>query len=184
MLVAILFIFWRCVHINEALINEEIQAKEVRLISQAGEQLGVLSFDEALRIAEEQRLDLVQIAANANPTVCKLMDYDKHRYEQAKYEREMRKKQKVISVKEVQLSVTIEENDIAVKAKRAQKFIANGDKVKVVIRFRGRQITHSNIGLDVMKDFADRLNDISVIEKKPNIEGRQMIMIIAPKVEK
>lgn len=143
-----------------------------------------MPFAKALQIAEDKHLDLVQIAANANPPVCKLMNYDKHRYEQSKYEKEMRKKQKVINIKEVQLSVTIEENDLNVKVKRAIKFIGNGDKVKVVIRFRGRQIAHSDIGLELMNEFAKRLDDIAMVEKKPNIEGRQMIMILAPKSEK
>lgn len=177
-------IIWRCIIIAETFINQEIRAKEVRLISETGDQLGILPFAKALQIAEDKHLDLVQIAANANPPVCKLMDYDKHRYEQSKYEKEMRKKQKVINIKEVQLSVTIEENDLAVKVKRAIKFIGNGDKVKVVIRFRGRQIAHSDIGLELMNEFAKRLDDIAMVEKKPNIEGRQMIMILAPKTEK
>lgn len=177
-------IIWRCIIIAETFINQEIRAKEVRLISETGDQLGILPFAKALQIAEDKHLDLVQIAANANPPVCKLMNYDKHRYEQSKYEKEMRKKQKVINIKEVQLSVTIEENDLAVKVKRAIKFIGNGDKVKVVIRFRGRQIAHSDIGLELMNEFAKRLDDIAMVEKKPNIEGRQMIMILAPKTEK
>ncbi|MDY6073330.1 MAG: translation initiation factor IF-3 [Eubacteriales bacterium] len=177
-------IIWRCIIIAETFINQEIRAKEVRLISETGDQLGILPFAKALQIAEDKHLDLVQIAANANPPVCKLMNYDKHRYEQSKYEKEMRKKQKVINIKEVQLSVTIEENDLNVKVKRAIKFIGNGDKVKVVIRFRGRQIAHSDIGLELMNEFAKRLDDIAMVEKKPNIEGRQMIMILAPKSEK
>ena len=143
-----------------------------------------MPFAKALQIAEDKHLDLVQIAANANPPVCKLMNYDKHRYEQSKYEKKKHKKQKVINIKEVQLSVTIEENDLNVKVKRAIKFIGNGDKVKVVIRFRGRQIAHSDIGLELMNEFAKRLDDIAMVEKKPNIEGRQMIMILAPKSEK
>lgn len=177
-------IIWRCIIIAETFINQEIRAKEVRLISETGDQLGILPFAKALQIAEDKHLDLVQIAANANPPVCKLMNYDKHRYEQSKYEKEMRKKQKVINIKEVQLSVTIEENDLNVKVKRAIKFIGNGNKVKVVIRFRGRQIAHSDIGLELMNEFAKRLDDIAMVEKKPNIEGRQMIMILAPKSEK
>lgn len=177
-------IIWRCIIIAETFINQEIRAKEVRLISETGDQLGILPFAKALQIAEDKHLDLVQIAANANPPVCKLMNYDKHRYEQSKYEKEMRKKQNVINIKEVQLSVTIEENDLNVKVKRAIKFIGNGDKVKVVIRFRGRQIAHSDIGLELMNEFAKRLDDIAMVEKKPNIEGRQMIMILAPKSEK
>ncbi len=165
------------------MINEEIKDREVRVISRTGEQLGILPLEQALEIAAQQELDLVKIAGNSNPPVCKLMNYDKHRFEQAKFEREMRKKQKIVSLKEVQLSVTIEENDIAVKARRAYKFLESGDKVKVVIRFRGRQIAHSNIGLEVMADFAARLAEVSTIQRKPSIEGRQMIMILTPKTE-
>lgn len=165
------------------MINEEIRDREVRVISHTGEQLGILPLEQALEVAALQELDLVMIASNSNPPVCKLMNYDKHRYEQAKFEREMRRKQKTVTLKEVQLSVTIEENDLAVKARRAQKFLEDGDKVKVVIRFRGRQIAHSNIGLEVMKDFAARVANVSTIQRMPSIEGRQMIMILTPKSE-
>lgn len=165
------------------MINEEIRDREVRVISHTGEQLGILPLEQALEVAASQELDLVMIASNSNPPVCKLMNYDKHRYEQAKFEREMRRKQKTVTLKEVQLSVTIEENDLAVKARRAQKFLEDGDKVKVVIRFRGRQIAHSNIGLEVMKDFAARVANVSTIQRMPSIEGRQMIMILTPKSE-
>lgn len=129
-------------------------------------------------------MDLVKIVPKAQPPVCKLMDFDKHRFEQAKREKEMRKNQKTITLKEVQLSATIEENDIQTKLKNAIKFINAGDKVKVTIRFRGRQITHSEIGLKVMEDFAERTKDIAVVERRPLLEGRHMIMILAPKVEK
>ena len=142
------------------MINEEIRDREVRVIGADGAQLGVLPTQRALELAEEAGLDLVKIVPNAQPPVCKLMDYDKHRYEQAKREREMRKNQKVISVKEVQLSATIEENDVQTKAKNAIKFLQGGDKVKVSIRFRGRQITHTEIGLKVMQDFVDRIKDV------------------------
>ncbi|MBR0220053.1 MAG: translation initiation factor IF-3, partial [Clostridia bacterium] len=130
--------------------------------------------------------DLVKIVPTAVPPVCKLMDYDKHRFEQAKREREMRKNQKerIVSLKEVQLSVTIEENDVAVKAKNAVKFLEGGDKVKVSIRFRGRQIAHSDIGMKVMQEFAERVKDVCTVERRPMIEGRNMIMILAPKAEK
>lgn len=165
------------------MINEEIRDREVRVIFHTGEQLGILPLEQALEVAASQELDLVMIASNSNPPVCKLMNYDKHRYEQAKFEREMRRKQKTVTLKEVQLSVTIEENDLAVKARRAQKFLEDGDKVKVVIRFRGRQIAHSNIGLEVMKDFAARVANVSTIQRMPSIEGRQMIMILTPKSE-
>ena len=131
--------------------------------------------------AEEAGLDLVKIVPNAKPPVCKLMDYDKYRYEQAKKEREIRKNQKVVSIKEVQLSATIEENDIQTKEKAAIKFLQGGDKVKVSIRFRGRQISHSEIGVDVMKDFAERCKDIAVVERAPLTEGRNMTMVLAPK---
>jgi len=166
------------------MINEEIRDREVRVIGADGAQLGVLPTAKALELAEEAQLDLVKIVPNAQPPVCKLMDYDKHRYEQAKREREMRKNQKVISVKEVQLSATIEENDVQTKAKNAIKFLQGGDKVKVSIRFRGRQITHSEIGLKVMQDFIERTKDVATVEKRPSLDGRHMIMILGPKAEK
>ena len=166
------------------MINEEIRDREVRVIGADGAQLGVLPTQRALELAEEAGLDLVKIVPNAQPPVCKLMDYDKHRYEQAKREREMRKNQKVISVKEVQLSATIEENDVQTKAKTARRFLEGGDKVKVSIRFRGRQITHSDIGMKVMQDFAERTKDVSTVERRPLLDGRHMIMILAPKAEK
>ena len=166
------------------MINEEIRDREVRVIGADGAQLGVMPTARAIELAEEAQLDLVKIVPNAQPPVCKLMDYDKHRYEQAKREREMRKNQKVISVKEVQLSATIEENDVQTKAKNAIKFLQGGDKVKVSIRFRGRQITHSEIGLKVMQDFIERTKDVATVEKRPSLDGRHMIMILGPKVEK
>lgn len=169
---------------NEMMINEEIRDREVRVIGSKGEQLGIMPIAKALQAAEDARLDLVKIVPKAQPPVCKLMDYDKHRFEQAKREKEMRKNQRVISVKEVQLSATIEENDVQVKAKRAIKFLQDGDKVKVTIRFRGRQITHPEIGLQVMNDFVERTKDVSVVERRPSTEGRHMIMVLAPKAEK
>lgn len=166
------------------LINEEIRDREVRVIGAEGEQLGIMPIAAALQAAENARLDLVRIVPNAQPPVCKLMDYDKHRFEQRKREKEMRKNQRVIAVKEVQLSATIEENDVQVKAKRAIKFLEDGDKVKVTIRFRGRQITHQEIGLEVMNDFVERTKDVSVVERRPSTEGRHMIMVLAPKADK
>lgn len=176
-------ILWRCIANNMAdlMMNEEIRDREVRVIDQNGEQLGVLPIRKALELAEEAGLDLVKIVPTAKPPVCKLMDYDKYRYEQAKKEREIRRNQKVVSIKEVQLSATIEENDIQTKAKAAVKFLQGGDKVKVSIRFRGRQITHQEIGLAVMQDFVTRVKDVAVVERKPLVEGRHMIMILAPK---
>ena len=169
------------INTNDLMINEEIRDREVRVIGQDGEQLGIMATSAALALAEEKQLDLVKIAPQAKPPVCKIMDYGKYRFEQSKREREMRKNQKVIVVKEVQLSATIEEHDIDVKFRAAQKFLADGNKVKVSIRFRGRQIAHSEIGLDVMKDFAERCKDCAVVERKPLMEGRNMTMVLAPK---
>jgi translation initiation factor IF-3 len=133
-----------------------------------------------MELAEEQQLDLVKIVVNAHPPVCKLMDYDKYRFEQSKREREIRKNQKIVTLKEVQLSATIEDNDMQVKAKNAIRFLEEGDKVKVTIRFRGRQITHSEIGLKVMHQFLDMVKDFAVMERRPLLEGRHMIMRLAP----
>lgn len=163
------------------MINEEIRDREVRVVDQNGEQLGVMPTRQALEMAEEKQLDLVKIAPQARPPVCKLMDYGKYRFEQSKREREIRKNQKVITIKEVRLSATIEDHDIEVRQRQAIKFLQDGDKVKATIRFRGRQITHSEIGLEVMKDFAERIKDYGVVTKKPSIEGRNMFMIIDPK---
>ena len=166
------------------MINEEIRDREVRVVDQNGEQLGVMPTRQALELAEERQLDLVKIAPQARPPVCKLMDYGKYRFEQSKREREIRKNQKVITIKEVRLSATIEDHDIEVKFKNAVKFLKDGDKVKVTIRFRGRQITHSEIGTEVMRDFAERIKDYGVVERRPLIEGRSMTMIIAPREDK
>lgn len=163
------------------MVNEEIRDREVRLIDQNGEQLGVMPTQQAMRLAEERELDLVKIAPQATPPVCKIMDYGKYRFEQGKRERELRKNQTVITIKEVRLSATIEEHDIDVKYRAAVKFLKGGDKVKVSIRFRGRQIAHSEIGLQVMKDFAERIKDVGVVERRPLIEGRHMTMILTPR---
>lgn len=154
------------------------------MIGADGAQLGVVTTAHAMELAEAAQLDLVKIVPNAQPPICKLIDYDKHRYEQSKREREMRKNQKTVSIKEVQLSATIEENDVLTKAKNAVKFLQGGDKVKVSIRFRGRQITHAEIGLKVMQDFVERTKDVSVVEKRPALDGRHMIMVLAPKADK
>ena len=163
------------------MINEEIRDREVRLVDQNGEQLGVMSSREALAMAEERQLDLVKIAPQARPPVCKLMDYGKYRFEQSKKEREFRKNQKVITVKEVRLSATIEDHDVDVKFKNAVKFLKDGNKVKVTIRFRGRQITHSEIGRQIMNEFADRIKEYGTVDKAPQIEGRNMSMFISPR---
>lgn len=166
------------------MINEEIRDPEVRVVGADGSQLGVMTSRAALQLAEDQRLDLVKIVPNARPPVCRLMDYDKHRFEQSKRIKEMRKNQKTVLLKEVQLSATIEENDVLTKAKNAIRFLNAGDKVKVTIRFRGRQIAHADIGTQVMQSFAERVQDIAVVERRPLLEGRHMIMILAPKSEK
>jgi len=165
----------------DLMINEDIRDREVRVIGQDGAQLGVMLTPRALEMAEQAQLDLVKIVPNAQPPVCKLMDYDKYRFEQAKKEREIRRNQKVVILKEVQLSATIEENDVLTKAKKAVRFLQEGDKVKVSIRFRGRQITHTEVGLRVMQDFIKRVSDVAVVERRPLVEGRHMIMILAPK---
>ena len=163
------------------MINEEIRDREVRVVDQNGEQLGVMSSRDALALAEERQLDLVKIAPQARPPVCKLMDYGKYRFEQSKKEREFRKNQKVITVKEVRLSATIEDHDVDVKFKNAVKFLKEGNKVKVTIRFRGRQITHSDIGRQVMNEFAERIKEYGTVDKAPQIEGRNMSMFISPR---
>ena len=168
----------------DLMINEEIRDREVRLIDENGEQLGVMPTQKALELAEERGLDLAKIQPTAKPPVCKLMDYDKYRYEQSKRERANRKNQRVVAIKEVQLSATIEENDVLTKAKMATRFLEDGDKVKVSIRFRGRQITHSEIGMKVMQDFAQRCASVSSVERRPMMDGRHMIMILAPKAAK
>ena len=169
---------------NEPMINEEIRDKQIRLIGADGEQLGVMTTQAAMEQAEAANLDLVKIVPNAQPPVCKLMDYDKHRFEQSKRERELRKNQRIVTLKEVQLSATIEENDVQTKFKNAVKFLEDGDKVKVSIRFRGRQIAHADIGMRIMQDFAGRIEEYGTVERRPLLEGRHMIMILAPKAEK
>ena len=171
----------RCIRINDLMINEEIRDREVRVVDQNGEQLGVMPIRQALNLADEHQLDLVKIAPQAKPPVCKLMDYGKYRFEQSKREREIRKNQKVIEVKEVRLSATIEDHDVDVRVKNAIKFLQDGNKVKVTIRFRGRQITHSEIGREVMHDFAERIKEYGTIDKQPTIEGRNMSMFISPR---
>ena len=175
---------WRCIRINDLMINEEIRDREVRVVDQDGAQLGIMPTRQALELAEEKSLDLVKIAPSARPPVCKLMDYGKYRFEQSKKEREIRKNQKVITVKEVRLSATIEDHDVDVKYKNAVKFLEEGNKVKVTIRFRGRQITHSEIGREVMDQFAEKIKEVGIIERRPLIEGRNMTMIIAPRDDK
>ena len=171
----------RCIFIKELQINEQIREKEVRVIDSDGTQLGVISLEEALDLAEKQKLDLVNISPNAVPPVCKVMSYGKYKYELTKKEKESKKKQKVINVKEIRLTPNIEEHDLGVKAKNASKFLEDGDRVKVVVKFRGREIGYSEIGQKVLMKFAEMTSDKSTIEKMPKIEGRNMIMFLNPK---
>ncbi|MDD3268473.1 MAG: translation initiation factor IF-3 [Syntrophomonadaceae bacterium] len=164
-------------------VNEEIRVKEVRLISETGEQLGIVPIRQALDMALEKEMDLVEVAPSAKPPVCRLMDYGKFKFEQSKREKEARKKQKIISVKEVKMRPNIEEHDFQVKAKNARKFLSAGDKVKVTIMFRGREITHPEIGEKLSIKLTEQLADISTVEKAPKIEGRNMVTILMPKIE-
>ena len=178
-----LFIFSEVFPIANAVhqINEEILDKEVRLIGDQGEQLGIMSVDEALRIATEHELDLVKIAPGSNPPVCKIMDYGKFRFEQAKKEKEAKKNQRVIEIKEIRMSPGIDTNDFNTKLKNAQKFLNDGDRVKVSVRFRGREMAHTEIGADLLKDFAAQCTEIANMDKAPKLEGRNMSMFLSPK---
>ena len=162
-------------------INEEIRDKEVRVIDADGTQLGVMPTAQALELAEQRKLDLVNVAPTAKPPVCKILDYGKYRYEMHKREKEAKKKQRIVQVKEIRLSTFIEEHDLMVKANNAVKFLKDGDKVKVSLRFRGREKGYVNIGEEVMKKFQDVTADIATVEKKPKLEGRSLIMVLAPK---
>lgn len=166
------------------MVNEGIRARELRLIADDGSQLGVKSKQEALKLAEQANLDLVLVAPKAKPPVAKIMDYGKYRFELQKKQREARKKQKVINVKEVRLSPTIDTNDFNTKVKNARKFLAKGDKVKVSIRFKGRAITHKEIGREVLDRFADETSEVATVESKAKMDGRSMFLMLAPKAEK
>jgi translation initiation factor IF-3 len=169
---------------RDNLINEEIRDKELRVIDNDGNQLGIMSLEAALDLANEKKLDLVNIAPKARPPVCKILDYGKYRYELQKREKEARKKQKMIQVKEIRLSTFIEEHDLSVKAGNTLKFLKEGDKVKVSLRFRGRERDYAAKGLDVMKRFAEYVSEAGLVERKAEFEGRSLIMILAPKTEK
>lgn len=164
-------------------MNEEIRAKEIRVVSQDGEQLGIMQVRDALRVAHEKDLDLVEVAPNAKPPVCRIMDYGKFRFEQSKREREARKKQKVIEIKEIRMTPKIETHDFQVKVKATQKFLKDGDKVKATIRFRGREIVHAELGKQLLMQLYEAVKDQAVLEREPKIEGKNMIMILAGKSE-
>ena len=163
------------------MINEQIRDKEIRLIGTNGEQLGIMSSRDAMKLAEEAGLDLVKIAPTANPPVCKIVDYGKFKYEQVRKEKEARKKQRTIEIKEIRLSPNIDTNDLNTKVNAARKFLSKGDKVKVTLRFRGREMAHMNNSKHILDDFAQSLSDIAVIEKAPKVEGRSMTMFLTEK---
>ena len=179
-----LFLFyflWREPAISELFINEQIRDKEIRLIGESGEQLGIMSSREALKLAEEAGLDLVKIAPTAKPPVCKIVDYGKYRYELARKEKDAKRKQKVIEVKEIRISPNIDTNDFNTKVGAARKFLEKGNRVKVTLRFRGREMAHMSTSKHILEDFAQMLSDIAVVEKMPKVEGRSMIMFLTVK---
>lgn len=172
---------WGCREISDLMINEQIRDKEVRVIGSDGQQLGIMSAREAQKLATEAELDLVKIAPKAQPPVCKIIDYGKYRYELARKEKEARKKQKVIDVKEVRLSPNIDTNDLNTKVGAARKFLEKGDKVKVTLRFRGREMAHMSKSKYILDDFAESLADIAVVDKPSKVEGRSMVMFLTAK---
>lgn len=176
-----IFLFWRCTTISDLMINEQIRDKEVRVIGEDGEQLGVMSSKDALKLAKEAELDLIKIAPTAKPPVCKIVDYGKYRYEQMRKEKEAKKKQKTIDIKEIRFSPNIDTNDLNTKVNQARKFLSKGDKVKVSIRFRGRELAHTEIGADILNNFAAQLEDVAIVEKPAKVEGRSMVMFLAEK---
>ncbi|MDD2211991.1 MAG: translation initiation factor IF-3 [Clostridia bacterium] len=173
---------WRCKVISKELrVNERIRSREVRLVSETGEQLGIMSPKEAMKIALSKGLDLVEIAPNAKPPVCKIMDIGRFKYEQSKREKEARKKQRVINVKEVKLRPNIETHDFQVKTRNAIRFLEDGDKVKVTIMFRGREVSHPELGRELLEKVVEMVSDYAVVEKHPKLEGKNMTMFLSPK---
>ena len=180
------YLFRRCLTIatKEMLINEEIREREIRVVTDDGEQLGIMSSSDALKIAGQKNLDLVMIAPQAKPPVCKIMDYGKYKFEQQKREKEAKKNQSRIDIKEVQLSLNIDTHDLETKVNHANRFLKQGNKVKVSIRFRGREMAHPERGLEIMQEFADKCTELGVIEKPAKLEGRMMLMFLAAKPSK
>ncbi len=168
---------------KELRTNENIRVREVRLVDENGEQLGILPVKEALRVAFERGLDLVEVAPTAKPPVCRIMDYGRFKYEQSKRDKEARKKQRVVSIKEVKMRPNIEDHDFTVKLRNAERFLKEGDKVKATIMFRGREIVHAELGRKVLDRLADAVSACSAVERAPKVEGRNMIMILSPKNE-
>ncbi len=172
---------WRYTAISDLMINEQIRDKEVRVIGENNEQLGIMPIREAMRLAVEAELDLVKIAPTAKPPVCRIVDYGKFKYEQLRKEKEAKKKQKVIEIKEIRLSPNIDTNDLNTKINAAKKFLTKGDRVKITLRFRGREMAHMNNSKHILDDFAASLSEIAVVEKAPKVEGRSMTMFLAQK---
>ena len=181
-----LLLFWRCFTIAKLdhQLNEEIRDKEIRLIGADGAQLGIVSAAQANAMAEEQGMDLVKISPNAVPPVCKIMDYSKFCFDQKKREKEARKNQRVVEVKEIRMSPSIDTNDLNTKVKAAQKFLTDGNRVKVSVRFRGREMAHTNLGEKLLMDFAEACAEVASMEKNPKLEGRFMAMFLTPKNSK
>ena len=178
-----LFIFWRCLPIanaKEMLVNEQIDAKEIRVIGADGEQLGIMSTEQALRIAYNDGLDLVMMTGSATPPVCKIMNFGKFRFEREKKEKEAKKKQQVVELKEIQLSCRIENHDFETKLKHAHKFLSSGNKVRVVLRFKGREMAHQDLGVEIMEKFRVACEELGTVDKKPVLDGRIMSMVISP----
>ena len=174
-------IFWRCFNIKQELpINGQIRAKEVQLIDEQGEKRGVMPLNDALDIAYDKKLDLVLVAPNAQPPVCKIMNYGKYKFEQAKREKESKKKQKTFELKELRVTPNIEEHDFNFKVKNAKKFIEDGNKVKITVRFRGRELNYVKLGEQVLNKFIEQLSEVATLEKKPLLEGKNMFIILAP----
>ena len=181
MLSTFLFLLWGYKAISELFINEQIRDKEVRVVGEDGTQLGVMPTKEAQKLADEAGLDLVKIAPTAKPPVCKIVDYGKYRYEQARREKEAKKKQKTVEVKEIRLSPNIDTNDLNTKMNAARKFLSKGDKVKITLRFRGREMAHMANSKHILDDFAENLADVATVEKAPKVEGRSMTMFLTEK---
>ena len=174
-------VYWEGKKISDLMVNEQIRDREVRVIGENGEQLGIMPSREAMRLAEEAGLDLVKIAPTAKPPVCKIVDYGKFRYEQTRKEKEAKKKQRIIDVKEIRLSPNIDKNDLNTKVNAARKFLTKGDKVKMTLRFRGREMAHMANSKHMLDDVAQQLSDIAVVEKAPKVEGRSMTMFLTEK---
>lgn len=177
------FFLWRCFNIKQELqINGQIREKQVQLIGANGEKLGIISTNEALQKAADENLDLVLVSPNVTPPVCKIMNYGKYKFEQAKKEKEAKKKQKVLELKELRVTPNIEEHDFEFKSKNARKFLTDGNKVKITVRFRGREVNNTGLGENVLNKFIEKLEDIAIVEKQPKLEGKNMFTILAKKI--